>query len=251
MSDRTALGELAVKALGPSAERLGQTLGGAVEVFVCNPLDNWIEKWGKKFEEKSKIAKEKIITKIEAIPEDNRKDPDLSIVGPAIEQMKFVLDKDDLVEMFANLISNSFDSRRGGLHPAYASIISQIDSQDARLIRLLAKSTTALPIVSVDILDSPTKVSPIPGYYSDCNRLLQYEVTTNPYSLETIIDNLERLKIVTLNSKCISFAEEYTKVRQNPQFQKMFENVKNDMRENKYRLELSLFGRFFSMSCVS
>ena len=246
---KTALGELTIKTLGPSAERLGQTLDFAVESFICNPLDNWIKKCGERFEQKNKTAKERIITKIEEIPEENRKDPDLSIVGPAIEQMKFNLDKDDLVEMFSNLISNSFDSRHGGLHPAFASIISQLDTQDARLLKLLAKSYTALPIISVDVL-STNSISPIPGYYSDCDRLREYKVTTNAYSLETIIDNLERLKLVILNRRVICFEKEYEKVRENPAFQEMFKNVKNNMRENNFRLELSAFGRMFTLACV-
>ena len=80
MSDKTALGELAVKTLGPSAERLRKTLESAVETFICNPLDNWIQRCGERITIKSKIAKEKIIEKIEKIPEENRKDQDLSIV---------------------------------------------------------------------------------------------------------------------------------------------------------------------------
>lgn len=250
MADKTALGELAVKVLGPSAERLGQSLGSAVETFICNPLDNWIKKTGERFEQKSREAKERIIAKIEEIPEANRRDPDLSIVGPAIEQMKFDLDRDDLVEMFANLISNSFDSRQHGLHPAFASIISQLSTQDARLLKLLAKSYTALPIISVDVI-STNFISPIPGYYSDCDRLRTYKVETNAYSLESIIDNLERLKLVVLNMRVICFEEEYKKVRENTDFQKMFVNVKDSMRENKFRLELSLFGRIFTIACVS
>lgn len=250
MADKTALGELAVKVLGPSAERFGQTLGTAVETFICNPLDDWIKKCGERFEQKSKAAKERIITKIEEIPEENRKDPDLSIVGPAIDQMKFDLDKDDLVEMFANLISNSFDSRAYGLHPAFASIISQLNTQDARLLKLLAKSYTALPIISVDVI-STNSISPIPGYYSDCDRLREYKVETNAYSLESVIDNLERLKLAKLNSKVICFEDEYKRVRENPAFQQMFMNVKNSMRENKFRLELTSFGRIFTMACIS
>ena len=66
-------------------------------------------------------------------------------MGPAIEQMKFDLDKDDIVEMLANLISNSFNSRSYDLHPTFASIISQLDTQDVRLLKLLAKSIYALP----------------------------------------------------------------------------------------------------------
>ena len=35
MTDKTALGELAVKALGPSAERIGQSLESAVETLFA------------------------------------------------------------------------------------------------------------------------------------------------------------------------------------------------------------------------
>ena len=160
------------------------------------------------------------------------------------------LDKDDLVEMFANLISNSFDSRAYGLHPAFASIISQLNTQDARLLKLLAKSYIALPIISVDVI-STNSISPIPGYYSDCDRLREYKVETNAYSLESVIDNLERLKLAKLNSKVICFEDEYKRVRENPAFQQMFMNVKNSMRENKFRLELTSFGRMFTMACIS
>lgn len=250
MADKSALGELAVKALGPSAERIGKTLESAVEMFVCNPLDDWISRCGAKYVHKSNKAKENIVDKIEKIPEERRKDPDLSVIGPAVEQMKFYLDKDDLVEMFTNLISNSFDSRSYGLHPAFASIISQLNTQDARLLKLLAKSYTALPIISVDVI-STNSISPIPGYYSDCDRLREYKVETNAYSLESVIDNLERLKLAILNKRVICFEEDYKKVRENPVFQNTFVNVKNTMKENKFRLELSSFGRMFAMACIS
>ena len=53
--------------------------------------------------------------------------PRNSVVGPAVERLKYCLDEKEIRDMFLNLLSASVDSRKAGqVHPSFADIVSQM-----------------------------------------------------------------------------------------------------------------------------
>ena len=48
--------------------------------------------------------------KIEAIPNEKRVEPDIQIVAPALEASKYCVEKEELREMFVNLIASSMST---------------------------------------------------------------------------------------------------------------------------------------------
>ncbi len=77
--------------------------------------------------------------KIDAIPNEKRVEPDIQIVAPALEASKYCVEKEELREMFINLITSSMDSDKvTSVHPIFIDIISKLSSADALLFKCIA-----------------------------------------------------------------------------------------------------------------
>ena len=111
-----------------------------------------------------------IIEKSKDIPEESLKESaDLSVVGPALEAMKYTIMNDDLNELFENLLVSSLDKRKN-VFPGFVDIIRQINSDEAKLLKFLANSKRdTFPLITlrcekidsiggVDILSNYTNI---------------------------------------------------------------------------------------------
>lgn len=93
--------------------------------------------------------KEHIKEKTEKIPEEDLKEADLSVVGPALEAMKYTIMNDDLNELFENLLVSSLDKRKN-VFPGFVDIIKQINSDEAKLLKYFADSDTdSFPVITL------------------------------------------------------------------------------------------------------
>lgn len=100
-------------------------------------------------DQKLEEIKEHIKEKAEKIPQESLKEADLSIVGPALEAMKYTVMNDDLNELFENLLVSSLDKRKN-VFPGFVDIIRQINSDEAKLLKCLASSDTdSFPVISL------------------------------------------------------------------------------------------------------
>lgn len=98
--------------------------------------------------------KKDLDTKIDSIPPERRVEPDLHIVGPALENAKYCIGKEDLRNMFSNLISSSIDStKQYFVHPSFGDIIKQMTPLDAQNL-LLFKNTQGLPLAEIRLYNS-------------------------------------------------------------------------------------------------
>lgn len=81
--------------------------------------------------------------KVSKIKEENLQEPQLSIVGPALEASKYYIEEDKIREMFANLIASSMDSTYNGLvQHSFVEIIRQLSPYDAKLFNTLEEEFT-------------------------------------------------------------------------------------------------------------
>lgn len=70
--------------------------------------------------------------KIDAIPNEKRVEPDIQIIAPALEASKYCVEKEELREMFVNLIASSISSDKAvSVHPIFTDIIGKLSSTDA------------------------------------------------------------------------------------------------------------------------
>jgi len=77
--------------------------------------------------------------KISAIPESNRIDADIQIVAPALEASKYCIEKEELREMFVNLIVSSMNNEKESvLHPIFTDIVKKLSPLDAKILNIIS-----------------------------------------------------------------------------------------------------------------
>ena len=77
------------------------------------------------------------------VPEDRRIEAPAQVVGPVLEGLRYVDEHNVIAELFVNLLARSIDSDRvSEAHPAFASIISQLSSDEALIIYMLYKKSS-------------------------------------------------------------------------------------------------------------
>ena len=77
----------------------------------------------------AKIAERKIV---------NFKMPELEVLGPVLEAMRYTIDNVDLRKLYLNLLASSVDADLPDLaHPSYVDVIKRMNSYDARLFQYL------------------------------------------------------------------------------------------------------------------
>ncbi|MEK4409339.1 DUF4393 domain-containing protein [Bacillus sp. FSL L8-0642] len=79
--------------------------------------------------------KKSIAEKVLLIDENDLQEPQMSIVGPALEASKYYIEEESLREMFSNIISASMDKNKAShVHHCFVEIIKQLSPEDARNI---------------------------------------------------------------------------------------------------------------------
>ena len=90
------------------------------------------------FEQKAIQFERKVQEKYNNIPEQNRVECPVNILGPTLEGLKYNIDEEYMQELFANLLSASMDKyKQSSVHPKYVKIISEMNEIDARVFYYL------------------------------------------------------------------------------------------------------------------
>ena len=108
-------------------------------------VGSWIGFWAdkKRLDRQLKFEdyKNKILTECGKIPEDKKLEPQLSIIGPALEASKFYIDEEILRDMFAKLIANSMNAdKQQFINAAFVEIIKQMSPVDANILKTFIKN---------------------------------------------------------------------------------------------------------------
>jgi len=192
--------------LQPSVKRAGDFLGTVFGVFdaLVMPIKKWILKCDYSVKEFEKSLQQKY----NDVPEDNRKEPDMSILGNSLEALRYNIDKDELRELFENIIISSMDSRTSAqCHPSYVDVIKQLSVNDAIILRSIKDKKGYQPLLQPkyrlriqNAKDSGIMVdsSPhpdFPDYYiGACVQNLDLS------SISKSLHNLHRLGLIKINT---------------------------------------------------
>ena len=132
----------------PTAKNVGGffgTLAGFFNHVVVYPL----KKLNIEYEQKAIAFQKEMEEKYNKIPVENRCEPKLSVVGPALESLKYNMLEDDIRDMFKNLLVNSMDDRfDSSFSSAYVKIIDQMSGLDAKLLSVLHSECFRLKSIS-------------------------------------------------------------------------------------------------------
>lgn len=182
----------------PTAQNVGQaleTLSSTLNVLLA-PI-SWAV-YG--FEQIDTVVKEKLKDKLSNTPVEELKEPESNIVIPAYEALRYTLDKEQLKNMYINLIANSMKVNNSKyVHPAFVEVIKQLSVFDAELLEKLFKDgTIQIPKIKVRLQRAEFDGAGIdaydividPKYYS-------FSLYHDEYTIS--LENLERLKILTIH----------------------------------------------------
>lgn len=199
-------------------EILEQTKGVAVEVYkdVAKPivkpigeilgflprtlklaLSGW-EKWLINGEESLKLTAEAIKEKVIQIPEDKLVEPEPYVAIPAIQQISYCQNSEELRDLYANLLTASMNTdTKWQVHPAFIDIIKQITPDEAKIIKNLpVKINDFLPALDVLLYDKERTSAPqllLTNFAT-----IGLDIVENETNICGYIDNLVRLNIIDI-----------------------------------------------------
>ena len=179
--------------VAPSAKPLG-TVFSLLPRTIRVWLSKW-EKWVLNGERSIELTAQAIKEKTANIPIEKLTEPEPYVAVPAMQQLSYSFDSEELREMYANLLvaSMNIDTKKY-VHPAYVDIIKQLSPDEAKLLKFLALNPDQ-PLIDV-LLDLPNNG----GYFTQVHNFTNIGegICENPEEIFSYLDNLERLKLIEI-----------------------------------------------------
>ena len=233
IDEGVALAARAYEDVSPAVQEVGGFLGGVFGFFnhvVAAPL----HRLNASFKFKTEVWIKNFKKRYHKIPEDNRQECPVNILGPTLESLKYNIDENELRDMFTNLLISSMDNRKSGCHPAFVSVINQMSDNDAIVLRFLVDKPFDKGGVEVTLRQIPdqdicvekilnSKVIEFPQF------VLETDWKNDIVQTSKCLSSLQRLGLIKIehiyNNRDGSGI--YEKVRQNKDLLDRFEKIKS------------------------
>lgn len=177
----------------PAAQATGQVIS-----FVPRTIKLWLGKWEKWIlngEHSIKETELLLAEKLKHIHEDKIVEPEPYVAVPALQQLSYSFDSEELRELYANLLASSMNTdTKFDVHPAFVDIIKQLTPDEAKLLRYFSKQEV-IPAVSVHLKSSSGS-----GYtiLERIRVIVPTGVLFVPQNVELYVENLIRLKLLDI-----------------------------------------------------
>ncbi|MEG0256441.1 MULTISPECIES: DUF4393 domain-containing protein [Lactobacillales] len=140
-----------------NAQGPAQALDDLMALSGFEKLHLHAEKKRAKTEINIQSYKEAIAQELIQIPEENIQEPQMSIVGPALEASKYYIEEKEIREMFAKLIASSMNKAKSNqVHPSFVEVIKQLSSKEAILLKNLNDRNPFGRILSIENKEKPS-----------------------------------------------------------------------------------------------
>lgn len=182
----------------PTAEPIGQMVS-----FVPRTMRVWLQRWEKwiiNAEESVGRTLSAVGDRANSIPEEHLVEPAAHLAVPAIQQLAYCYDSEDLREMYARLLLSSMDDRTSEyVHPSFVQILKEISPDEAKLLSALVVASNehmSIPMLDLRIVPQDQIVpykwrTLLEGYNECCIGVCEYPDQSLIY-----LNNLERLGIL-------------------------------------------------------
>lgn len=233
----------------PITTNAGQTFGD-LWFLVLGGISQLADKRKMKYAVELEKYKKQLETQIDAIPVEKRVEPDLQIVGPALENSKYCVESEEIRTAFANLISRSMNQDYTQyVHPSFADILKQMSPLDAQNLSFFKKDK------SFPICDIHYEKNDSSGYkVLFCNLFIAND-KQNDYELQAqSVSSLIRFGLVEIPA-LESFAEKsmYDSFENNTLFvslQKEFAQEEGKVYLKKKNIDITPLGMAFIEACL-
>ncbi|MFN0158756.1 MAG: DUF4393 domain-containing protein [Bacteroidota bacterium] len=235
----------------PAAQEVGkalQTVTKSIHVAIA-PIAALV--WG--YEQIRDFVSTRVAEKLQHVPPENIQTPDATVVGPALEALKYAGSVESLREMYANLLAASLDkSTASDAHPSFVDIIKSLSSDEAKIMRLFITSSS-YPVVDVLARQNVGLVyRPAFSNFSFIGREAGCQL---PLRTPSYLDNLSRLGLLEIPSgKSISGDNVYEPIETDPELASVKAQI-GEMPNTHVDFErkvvtITNFGRQFCRACV-
>lgn len=122
--------------------------------------------------------------------------PEAYVAVPTIQALSYSMDKEDLRNLYANLLASSMNkNKKDAVHPSFVEIIKQLTPDEAKLINEIA-NIGSFPIISIRRFEKDSKGGfDILENYAKFGEKVCLEF---PDRIEEYLENLDRLKIINI-----------------------------------------------------
>lgn len=238
------------EAMSPVAKSVGNSVSNLWELAFGNHVELWVKKQEFKHQLNYEDYVNKINEKLNSIPSEDLVEPQLNIIGPAIEASKYYIDSEELREMFANLIVASMNNDKvNSVHPSYVEIIKQLNSDEAKILKNIEGDI--FPLLSVSYKhENGLSVAPI---FKDFSDIAEKSGCEHPIKILAYLDNLKRLGLISFHDNVkISNDEPYEKLKEH-ELIKHHAKVASVFGEPVYInscAQVTTFGKIFRSICI-
>jgi len=239
-------------AIQPAAKEIGKSLATVTKTINIALARISALVWG--YEKISEFVQNRVAEKLKDIPEENIVTPDPSIVGPALEALRYTGNSKTLSELYANLIANSMDKETiKKAHPGFVEIIKNMTADEGLILKVF------IPNIYKPIMDVKLKMKK--GIGGEHNLVNNYSLIGEeagckyPDLTPKYIDNLCRLGLLHMPAgrhlvepnayDILIKTDEYEK------FKVQYETEHTGITEIKKYIELTELGTQFKEACVT
>lgn len=140
--------------LDKPSKSIGETVADIWYLVLGGSINQMAEKRKMKYAAELKMYETIIQHEIEKIPESNRSEPNIQLIGKALEASKYCADKKKLRSMFARLIAGSIDKEKTEeVLPEYTIILENMNERMASDVIYLHKdmnrTRNSFPLVDI------------------------------------------------------------------------------------------------------
>lgn len=239
-------------AIQPAAKEIGKSLATVTKTIniALAPISALV--WG--YDKIKEFIENKVTEKLSGIPEINIVTPDPSVVGPALDALKYAGANETLSELYANLIANSMDRETiMKAHPGFVEIIKNMTSDEALIMK------TFHPSVYKPIMDIKLKLlKGTGGEFNLVNNYSNIGIQAGckfPDLTPKYIDNLCRLGLLQMPAgRHLIAPDAYDSLIKSDYYLNLKKGHETDMTgltEIKKYIELTELGILFKEACVN
>lgn len=245
--------EIYKDAISPAAKEAGEIIALPLKAInvALSKAKLWVEERQYNYERTSQL----LAQKLKDVPADKITPPENYIAVPALQQISYCYDSEELRNMYANLLATSMqDDKKWEIHPSFVDIIKQLSPDEAKIIKKLSEiGRDAIVSICANNEKGESIVTykdySLIGYRAQCD---------NPKNTNVYIDNLCRLGLIINGTgiRWLTDEELYNEIYKQDCVSVIINNIKN--RNNEYNIpgyekgyiELTSFGKSFCRICI-
>ena len=238
-------------ALRPVVKPIGELLGFLPRTIKL-AFSGW-EKWLINGEESLRLTAEAIKEKVKQIPEDKLVEPEPYVAIPAIQQISYCQNSEELRNLYANLLTASMNAdKKWQVHPSFVDIIKQLNPDEAKYLKSLSPLVVVIyPLIDVDFSFGNKGGHPIISNFTDYN----LSVLEHPENICAYIDNLVRLNLIEIPfGQSLDDPKKYKELEKHPMIQNPIKGNEQVQVSYYYKhklFKLTHFGvNFLNVTCL-